>query len=513
MHTPTAVIYARISQDRTGAGLGVERQVEDCRALAARLGWTVVEVFDDNDISAYSGRRRPAYQRMLERLERGDINGVLCWHTDRLHRSPVELEEYVELSERHGITTHSVKAGELDLSTPAGRMVARMLGATARYESEHKAERIARKREQAAAAGQWAGGPRPFGWRIEKQTDDHGHTVHVPVIVEEEADLVRWANEAVLRGASFASVVAHFTDSGVPPARGGRWHHNSIRAILRRSRNCGIESLKGQEVGRSTFPPIVDERTWRAVQRKLADPNRKTVGTNRTKHLLSMIAQCRCGRPVTSNTSGYARADGSRRTVYACTNARRPKSERLPGPHVSLAQEALDAYVNDAMPSVIALPWGPFRLHHQGELIDVIGLEAELEDLRAQKAEAAEMWLAGEIDRAQLAAMNRSLQEKIDAAEKQLGDAAEEREGLPDLSLEQAREFWNGLDILGKRAVLRQAVTITLLPTGGRQWAKLPDGERSDYVRIEGRQVAEVGGVRTAYYQPTVPDERELEED
>ncbi|MER5688882.1 hypothetical protein [Streptomyces sp. NPDC002205] len=33
-----AAIYCRISQDRGGAGLGVARQEEDCRALCARLG-------------------------------------------------------------------------------------------------------------------------------------------------------------------------------------------------------------------------------------------------------------------------------------------------------------------------------------------------------------------------------------------------------------------------------------------------------------------------------------------
>jgi DNA invertase Pin-like site-specific DNA recombinase len=40
--TPTAAIYCRISRDREGAGLGVQRQEEDCRQLAASLGWTVV---------------------------------------------------------------------------------------------------------------------------------------------------------------------------------------------------------------------------------------------------------------------------------------------------------------------------------------------------------------------------------------------------------------------------------------------------------------------------------------
>jgi site-specific DNA recombinase len=51
-----AAIYTRISSDRAGAGLGVDRQEDDCRNLAAKLGWEVAIVLEDNDISAYSGR-------------------------------------------------------------------------------------------------------------------------------------------------------------------------------------------------------------------------------------------------------------------------------------------------------------------------------------------------------------------------------------------------------------------------------------------------------------------------
>jgi DNA invertase Pin-like site-specific DNA recombinase len=70
---------------------------------------------------------------------------VIAWHTDRLHRSSRELEEFIDICEGAGVAVETVKAGPVDFSTPAGRAVARTLGAWARYESEHKAERIRRK--------------------------------------------------------------------------------------------------------------------------------------------------------------------------------------------------------------------------------------------------------------------------------------------------------------------------------------------------------------------------------
>ena len=90
-----AAVYARISSDTEGRAMGVARQVEDCRRLAASLGWQVAQEYVDNDLSAYSGKRRPAYEQMLADLTDGLRDAVICYHVDRLTRRPVELEQFV----------------------------------------------------------------------------------------------------------------------------------------------------------------------------------------------------------------------------------------------------------------------------------------------------------------------------------------------------------------------------------------------------------------------------------
>lgn len=65
-----AAIYARISRDVTGEALGVERQLQDSRKLAESRGWVMAEEYVDNDISAYGGKSRPAYERMLTDIAR-----------------------------------------------------------------------------------------------------------------------------------------------------------------------------------------------------------------------------------------------------------------------------------------------------------------------------------------------------------------------------------------------------------------------------------------------------------
>ena len=79
------------------------RQVEDCRRLAETLGWEVAQEYVDNDLSAYSGKRRAAYEQMLTDLADGLRDAVICYHVDRLTRRPLELETFVATVDAAGV--------------------------------------------------------------------------------------------------------------------------------------------------------------------------------------------------------------------------------------------------------------------------------------------------------------------------------------------------------------------------------------------------------------------------
>jgi hypothetical protein len=125
---PVAAIYCRISHDVEHRRIGVVRQEESCRRLARQRGFTAVRVFVDNDISAFSGVRRPAYQQMLQQLSAGRFAIVIAWDCDRLHRSTRELEDFIDVLDATGTPVVTVTAGEVDFATATGRMQARIKG-------------------------------------------------------------------------------------------------------------------------------------------------------------------------------------------------------------------------------------------------------------------------------------------------------------------------------------------------------------------------------------------------
>ena len=123
-----AVIYTRISQDATGEQAGVTRQETECRELAQREGWTIREVYSDNDLSASNRRvKRPAFIRLVDDIRAGKAQALIAWHTDRLYRRLDDLAELIEAVKDHDVRIRTVQAGEVDLSTASGIMTAEIL--------------------------------------------------------------------------------------------------------------------------------------------------------------------------------------------------------------------------------------------------------------------------------------------------------------------------------------------------------------------------------------------------
>src|SRR5215469_10076391 len=130
MTVTRAAIYARISADPFGHAVGVTDQATQCRQLADRHSWVVTgpactcddckkydvppDVYCDNDITASGKKVRPHYERLLADIRSGRVDRVVVLHTDRLHRSPVELEQYINICEPHGVETHTIQAGNVD---------------------------------------------------------------------------------------------------------------------------------------------------------------------------------------------------------------------------------------------------------------------------------------------------------------------------------------------------------------------------------------------------------------
>lgn len=299
--TTRCALYLRVSLDRTGEHLAIDRQREDCLSIARQRGWTVVDEYVDNSISASDARKvRPGYDRLVRDFEGGAFDALVCYDLDRLTRQPRQLEDWIVAAEGRGLLLVTAN-GEADLTQDGGRMFARIKAAVARSEVERKSARQTRALRQRAENGRLPSGVRLTGYAADGTVD------------ETEAGVVKEAFERFIVGDSLKAISADFEQRGVVTRSGRPWNSSSIRTVLLNARYAGLSTYRGAPVvkdGRrvlGAWEPIVTEATYDAVRARLADPARKSNrnGTDR-RHLGSGLFLCgACEAPVRAHNSRY----------------------------------------------------------------------------------------------------------------------------------------------------------------------------------------------------------------
>ena len=115
-----AAVYTRISEDATGQRAGATRQLEDCEALADRLGWEVTHRYGDNDLHSYAGSTRPGFEAMLKAMADSEFGALICWHPDRLFRSMQDVERLIPIATDRQVQLRTVNAAVAADHRPPG---------------------------------------------------------------------------------------------------------------------------------------------------------------------------------------------------------------------------------------------------------------------------------------------------------------------------------------------------------------------------------------------------------
>jgi DNA invertase Pin-like site-specific DNA recombinase len=448
-------IYLRQSLDRHGDMLAVDRQREDCAKLCADRGWTVTE-YVDNDISATSGKRRPAYEQMLDDIRAGRINAVVAWDLDRLYRQPRELEDLIDLADEKCIALATV-TGEVNLSTDNGRLYARIKGAVARAEVERKSARQRRAAKQRADQGGAWWSSRPFGYTVPLPPAD-GEKWSVKgqdiILAPDEAALVRDAYTAILAGASLNGIAVEWNAKGITTAQGNRWSGTQIGQLLQSPRNAGLRSYRPDRkkppeiVGPASWPAIVERDVFDSVAAILADPDRRNGPTRGRKHLLTAIALCgACEQPMGSGVTSSSGAP-----IYTCKNCYRVSRDiaRVDKWVIGLVVERLsrpDAYDLLATPAV-----------------DIAALRDHAAALRARQDEAAALFADGDITAPQLKVTTAKIAAQLVDVENAMFSANTSRVFEGVIGAADVRAKFDGLSLDRRRAVINALLSVTIMP-------------------------------------------------
>jgi DNA invertase Pin-like site-specific DNA recombinase len=441
----TAGLYARISLDRRD-GEGVARQLADCRELAKARGWDVAE-YVDNDLSAYNGKRRPEYERLLADIRDRRVDAVVAYHPDRLYRHPQDLEAFVDAVQQAGAEVATVRAGDVDLATASGRMVARILGAVARQEAERIGERVARAEKQRAVQGRPSGGGRrPFGL-----------TKYRTELVDHEAELLRQVAANILAGRTWHSQVEWLNSLRGPEDR--RWAASTLRTTLTSPHVAGLRSYHGQVIGEATWPAILDRGTWELLRADAAS-RRKPGRPPSNQHLLSGLLACnKCGHSLSWHTG---RVNDYRCHMGPSTNGQRCGGTQIvAGPADEHVLETVGGWLERPIFVAVLDAFLSYGDPAMG------AAKAELDEIDRREILSAQQWASGVMgDDAHTAATDVLRTRRAEIEARLAG--AQRLAGGAGVTAKDMAAGWAVLDIPGRREVIRLAANCPIPVGPGR---------------------------------------------
>ena len=220
--------YIRVSTESQGdSGGGLAAQRDAIRREVERRGWQLVDVVEDVASGGMPLPERPGGRRVLELLGSGAADVVMVAKLCRLTRSSAELGALLEAlgsGRLPGVANGGTPRGTrraarwalvscdvaVDMTTPAGELVATMLGAANRLERRM----IGARTSEALRAKQAAG--LQLGRRLDMPADVRTLVLH-------------------LYGAdpSPSRVARELNARGVPTARGGAtWRPSNVQRVV-----------------------------------------------------------------------------------------------------------------------------------------------------------------------------------------------------------------------------------------------------------------------------------------
>lgn len=487
--TTRCAIYTRVSSDdglsQTFTSIDAQRASGEAFIKAhEHEGWRCLpERFEDG---GYSGGNleRPAIQRLLEKVEAGEIDCIIVYKLDRFTRSIRDFGRLAEILERKKVALVSVTQS-IDTATSMGRLMLHILLSFAAFERELASERTRDKIALMRQRGQWSGGRPPLGYDINASK---------LIINEDEACVVRSLYAKYLEVRSLSAVLEWAKENGVCNKA---WTSKGDRSMG----GCGfVKSTLAQllssvvYIGRvphkdksfpGQHPGIVDPVIYKRVQELLAENGRCGSSTVRNKHggLLKGILKCGCcGGPMVHSST--RKRDGTIYRYYLCLTRQAYGAKRCAGGTVPAGQ--IEDFVLEkvragyADPALVTLVLDTARSRAEERIRD---LEARCAALTAEHADA-ENTVGGRAGNARTSTV-RSCTEI--AAE--LADAREqldrERAGLVDRAtvesgLRQFDAIWSTLSPSEKSRVLALSVAeVTFDGANGEITIELNDGQNA----------------------------------
>src|SRR3990167_5917874 len=146
-------IYTRKSTDDKDRQVrSISDQLSELKELAIKESLEIIDVFVEKQTAKIPGR--PVFNEMMERMEKGEAQGILAWHPDRLARNSVDGGKIIYLVDTEIIKDLKFSTFWFD-PTPQGKFMLSIAFSQSKYYVDNLSENIKRGHRNKVKDGIW----------------------------------------------------------------------------------------------------------------------------------------------------------------------------------------------------------------------------------------------------------------------------------------------------------------------------------------------------------------------
>lgn len=293
--------YIRVSEMRDEKW-SPEAQRQAIRDEAERINAPLVEIYEDLDVNSAHMEQAGTFEKLMETA--GDGDTVISNDFTRIGRNQLETLHRIKHLTEKGCDLVSLEQ-RFDMQGVYAPAFVGFMAGVAEADNKLRGLKIKTAMREKVKAGQWTGGPLPYGYRYgEREVESRkagGKCLKVE-IDEERADTVRLIFERAGQGNGRVAIAKTLNRNGaIPPGKknpAGRtctvWHPKTVNVLLNNTAYIGKREFEG-ETYPVNLPPIIARREWdRAKAAFIRKPTPK-----RPKYLLSGMLKCSlCDGPM-----------------------------------------------------------------------------------------------------------------------------------------------------------------------------------------------------------------------
>jgi len=314
------IAYCRKSTDEKDKQvLSIETQIAELKEFAKRDNLTVSEFITEAKTAKVPGRVQ--FEIVLKKIEKGEANGILSWHPDRLARNSIDGGKIIYLLDTGKLLDLKFPSFWFE-STPQGKFMLSIAFGQSKYYVDNLSENVKRGNRQKLRNGVWPS-KAPYGYINNPKTRGID-------IDEEKSKIVKKAFQLFTEGGkSFVEISRFLHKFGIKKLDGEPVKVDQVKNMLLNRFYLGVLKYAG-EYYQGSHKTFISKKLFDEVQKQIEKIERpRNKGHNFAFSGLAKCGECNAAITAETHTKIYPKTRGEVQYIYyRCTKKLKPCNQK-----------------------------------------------------------------------------------------------------------------------------------------------------------------------------------------